>query len=556
MKKVSRWVCALIFLALCVCVIWFLHLFTVTDKDMVYINWESAAQIMEDGTEIPYAQDEYTTNTPSQSGTFRFTAHLPEGLGRGYLLFETSGLELVMGLDGREIYRSSAVLPDGTLGMAAANIPLPENAVGELTVTCTILDGTNALFPPLLRFVPDGTNEAQQMSYANRYGIPAGVAATALLLVCGLFLMSVLRRRVEWSLLPLALALVGLTGYRLIQSCGYYFLPEEAVRIFSWQGFAWLAPLALAVFLAMNCRRDFWKLLGLAAIWSAGALLAVYLISLAGGGYLSSYLSRSVSNVFLYGFYDGLLYWFTLWLAVVCALISGYWFLRSLMQRQAQAQALELKNQLVMDSYRAIERKMGETAALRHELRHQISALDALYQQKDYEQLGKALGQWKQQSGALVQSAFTENFTVNAILQDAASRAAETGTAFCAQVNIPGELGIPENDLCVLLMNMLDNALEASAGVEKTEERFICFKAEIKNGFFAVKCENRYAGTLKEDGQGRLMTVKRKRENHGIGLAQMSAVAEKYHSMLDISQTETHVFVVQTALKLPEKRQK
>lgn len=555
MKKAARWICPLIFLLLCAGVIWFLHLFTVMDEAITYINWRSAVQIAEDGTETPYALDGSVTSAPEQKGAFRFTATLPQGLGDGSLLFETSGLELAMSLNGEEIYSSAALLPEGTPGMSAANIPLPEDASGELTMACTILDSSNALFPPLLRFVPEGMNETQSMSYANLYGIPAGIAATALLLVAGLFLLSLVRKKAEWSLIPLFLALVGLTAYRLIQSCGYYFLPEEAVRLFSWQGFAWLAPLALAVYLAMNRRRDFWKLLGLAAAWSAGALLAGYSLSLAGGGYLSGYINSAVSSLFTYGFYDGLLYWFTLWLAVVCALISAYWLLRVLARQRAQTQALELKNRLILDSYRAIEQKMRDSATLRHELRHQVTALDVLYQQKDFDGLGNLLSNLKQQEARLAQTQFTENFAFNAILQDAASRAAQAGIAFGAQVHLPEELTIPENDLCTLLMNMLDNALEACEQVEKSEERFIRFKTDVKNGFLAVKCENRYAGKLREGEQGKLESTKPDAQAHGFGLTQMSAVAEKYHSLLDISYTEDHVFIVQTALKLPKKKQ-
>lgn len=77
------------------------------------------------------------------------------------------------------------------------------------------------------------------------YGIPAGVSTTALLLVSGLFRLSMVRKKVEWGLIPLALALVGLTAYRLIQNCGYYFLPERVVLFWagrdlpSWRRWHW-----------------------------------------------------------------------------------------------------------------------------------------------------------------------------------------------------------------------------------------------------------------------------------------------------------------------------
>ena len=554
MRKAVRWICPLVFLLLCAAVIWFLHLFTTTDESLTYIDWQSCVQIAPDGTEIPCEPEDAAADVPEPGDAYRFSAVLPQGLENGYLQFETSGLELTLYLNGTEIHHSAGVLPEGVVNMAQARLPLPENAAGELTASVTILDLEDALFPPILSFMPERLQWAEPMSIANIFGIPAGFTAAVLLLSVGLFLLSVLRRQAEWSLIPLSLALTGLTFYRLVQSCGYYFLPEEAVWVLSWQGFAWLAPLALAVYLVMNRRRKFWRLLGWAAAWSAAALLAGYLVSLARGGYLAGFINLLV-EMLRYGLYDGLLYWFTLWLSGVCALISAYWLMRSLVRQKTEAQALELKNRLILDSYHAIERKMRDSAGLRHEMRHQIAALDALYQQKDFDRLGRLLSEWKQQGAMSAQTRFTENFTVNAILQDAASRAAQAGASFEAQVHLPETLSIPESDLCTLLMNMLDNALEACAGVEKPEERFVRFRAEVRSGFLAVKCENRYAGSLEEDEQGRLQTKKPQPDTHGFGLPQMSAIAEKYHSVLDISYTEGQIFTVQTALKLPEKKQ-
>lgn len=383
MKKTTRWICSLIFLLLCVAVIWFLHSFTATDKAVVYLDWQAAVQIQSDGTEMPYNTEDYT-NMPQAGGSYRFTAALPEGLGNGFLLFETAGEELTLLLNGKELYRSSAVSPEGVLNMAQANVPLPENAAGEITMTCTLMDDTNVLFPPLLRFVPDGYIDASNYAYANLTGIPAGASAIAMLLVAGLFLLGVARGKTDWSLIPLFLAAAGLTFYRLIQALGFYFLPASILGVLSWPGFSWLTPLALLVFLAMNRRRNFWRLFGRAAFWSGGALIGFYLISLWRGGYLSSYLNSEIAALFRVGAYDGLLYWITLWMTFVSALIAVYEVTHSFARQQAHTQTLELKNQLIMDSYQAIETKMRDSAAQRHEFKHLVTALDALYRQQDY----------------------------------------------------------------------------------------------------------------------------------------------------------------------------
>ena len=180
----------------------------------------------------------------------------------------------------------------------------------------------------------------------------------------------------------------------------------------------------------------------------------------------------------------------------------------------------------MMESYRALEAKLREGAAARHETAHRLTALDALYQTGDWAGLGRLLEELGEQNARLSRTAFSPNFAVNAILQDAETRARAAGIRLEVRADVPEQLPVPVEDLCALLMNLLDNALEGAARVEVPGERFIRFRAAAKDGYFAVRCENSYAGPLAPDERGRLRTTKADPEAHGFGLPQMSAVAQ------------------------------
>lgn len=553
MKRRLRPVCAAVFLILCAAVAMFLHGFMESEGALrMIVQWQSGVQIDANGTERPYEQLEGVGPPPETDGgtSYRFSAVLPEELDAGQLTFETSGMDMTLLLNGTEIYRST--LPGmGEAIRALASIPLPENAGGQsVVVTCRPLD-ENAMFPPLLRIIDDSLTEVETTAYANRTGIPAGALSLAFLLVCGLFLLGFSRGKTDWSLLPLALAAALLVVTGLSESYGFYFLPEWFRPFATWPGLQLVILLALLVYLLLNRRRSFWRQLGLASLWSGGFLLVAYLISLLRGSYLSGYLNVEVTSLFQSGYYSGLAYWLSGWLATVCALISANGLARSIVQAQAEAQAMALKETLAMDSYRLIERKMRDSAALRHEMGHHIAALDILYRQGDMKGLGELLEKLRNDQAGLTQTQFTENFTVNAILQHAAAQAAEAGVKFEACALVPKDLPIPEGDLCVLLMNLLDNALEACRAVPDSSARFIRFRAEVKNAFLAIRCENSFSGELKFNERGELMTRKAEPESHGFGLKQMSAIAEKYHSLLDVSFADG-VFTAQTALQFPK----
>lgn len=552
MKHAVRRICILIFLVLCAAVFQFFHLFMVTDKSMQFVDWQSAVQILEDGSQVPFDQLNAYSNTDTPSGTYRFTAELTPTADAGYLLFELSGEELTLSLNGEELYHSSATCLKGVVNTAQAHIPLPAGSQGQLVMDCTVLDHTNAIFPPLLRFIPDGTEDTQHYLYASFYGIPAGVSALTLLLAAGLFLLSIIRRETDFSLIPLTLAAAALTVFPISKGLGYYFMPEHAVSILSWQGFNWIAPAALILYLAMNRKRNFWKLLGYATFWSGALLLVCCLISCLNDGDLAKYLYSELNALLQGGYYQGLLTWLTRWLSVVCAFLSAYMVMRSFADQQARAKALALRNELLLNSYRTLEKSSRDGAALRHAFRHQLIAIDSLYHQKNFRELEQLLEKLKKQEEALPQTRFTANFTLNAILQETAAGAARQQIDFEARVHAPENLSIPENDLCLLLMNMTENALEAASQVTEPRKRFVRFQAEVKGGVLAVRCENSHSETLRKDGRGHLRTTKKDPGSHGFGIPQMTAVAKKYGGNLEILFPEKSVFVVQVTLNLPQ----
>ncbi len=200
-----------LFLLVCGLTVWFLHLFTVENGSMVYIDWTGSVHIGKDGSEEPFDAT-VIMDTTELEGTFRFIGTLPEGLPDGELLFETSGLSITLELDGVKIRGSSST--------TAAEPPAWRRASsrcrsedGRAVATCTIIDGSNTLFPPLVRFMPEGFEEMQSIALANLSAFPTGASALAFVLVVGLFLMSCGFTKPDWSLVPLALAAAGLTVY-------------------------------------------------------------------------------------------------------------------------------------------------------------------------------------------------------------------------------------------------------------------------------------------------------------------------------------------------------
>ena len=275
------------------------------------------------------------------------------------------------------------------------------------------------------------------------------------------------------------------------------------------------------------------------------------LLSWLRGGYLARYLALLADQMNV-GIWNSVLYWLIWWLALVCAGLSAWELVRYLARTQSEGRALALKNELVLENYRTLEQKLRESARRRHEAAHRLAALDALVQAEDWAGVARCVETWKGESGQGGER-WTEHIAVNAILQDAANRAREAGITFRAAAAVPKELFVSDEDLCALLMNLLDNALEGAARTPAGREKIVLFHMRAAGGFLPILCENSFDGRVEQDSRGNLRTRKADPASHGFGLCQMRAVAEKYDSVLDVTWTEER-FTVQTALQRPPAR--
>ena len=536
----------LAFLAVCAGMLAFLLRFTQAEAPFTYPAWETGAAVSAAGT-----QDAFDPAGPlpelEEGEFYRFTMTLPAGRENGtYLIFETAGLEAAAFLDGAQVWYSSAEQSPETANLSQVYLPLPAGGGETLTVDLRPLS-EGALVPPLLRLSADPSDQAGTIAYANYYGLPAGASALAMALMWGLFLLGISHGKRDWPLLLPILAAALLTAQRLAMGHGSSFLPEAVWELCTNRWLEWIIILALALYLLLCRDRAFRRALGRCAAWSAGALALVGLVSHLRGGYLARYLADLFSQL-RSGIWSGALYWLTWWLVLVCAALSAWQLARFLGQTQGRARALALKNQLAMDNYRALEEKLRETARLRHGFAHQVAALDAMVAARDWEGMERWVSARRAQRGEPAR--WSEHIAVNAILQDAASRAQAAGIAFQATAAVPGELFVSDEDLCALLMNLLDNALEGAARTPAGREKAVWFRMRLSGNFLPIFCENTFDGRVETDETGELITTKADRTAHGFGVEQIRAVAKKYESILDVSWTQER-FTVQTALQKP-----
>ena len=141
----------------------------------------------------------------------------------------------------------------------------------------------------------------------------------------------------------------------------------------------------------------------------------------------------------------------------------------------------------------------------------------------------------------------TGNVMVDAILNSKLSLIKTKNIAVNAKAVVPAELKISEIDLCVIIGNLLDNAMEACLRQGEGEERFIrVYIGTLKQQLYLC-VTNSVGGEVKKVGRTYLST--KDSTSHGYGLMRIDRLADKYGGYVN-RQNEPGAFATEVMLPL------
>lgn len=139
----------------------------------------------------------------------------------------------------------------------------------------------------------------------------------------------------------------------------------------------------------------------------------------------------------------------------------------------------------------------------------------------------------------------TGNVMVDAILNSKLSLIKSKKIKVNAKAKVPSELKISEVDLCVIIGNLLDNAMEACLRQPKQEDRFIrVFIGVLKDQLY-ISVSNSAGGEIKKIGKTYLSS--KNSETHGFGLMRIDRLVSKYEGYLN-RQNEEGMFATEIML--------
>jgi signal transduction histidine kinase len=225
-----------------------------------------------------------------------------------------------------------------------------------------------------------------------------------------------------------------------------------------------------------------------------------------------------------------------------------YYMFYVLINHYTQSQEITLLRQKQSESVQELDRAnqlYDAMRMLRHELKNDILSMEIMLKGKEYDKLEKHFSEITKSNAAILDRIECGNRVLNNILNVKKIDCNNRGVAFDAIAAVPAELPFDEKDLASLLVNLIDNAAEASL---KTNAPSVSVKMKSEKNYCFITVINPVSGDILSDNPN-LGTTKRDKSIHGIGLRVVKNIVDKYNGHIKFEQ-EGDMFIASLMLSL------
>ncbi len=197
--------------------------------------------------------------------------------------------------------------------------------------------------------------------------------------------------------------------------------------------------------------------------------------------------------------------------------------------KQIDKRLAAYQRELVDTHYKEVENMYRQMRGWRHDYRNHIQTMKALAANGDMDGLKAYLDELDTDLNTVDTVIKTGNAMADAILNSKISLARSRGITVICDAHIPVKLKMSELDLCCIIGNLFDNAIEASAALPEAE-RLIRVYMDMKGTQLYISFTN-FTATKKLPRAGKVFRTT-KGEGHGFGLVRVDSIVERLDGYL------------------------
>ena len=192
--------------------------------------------------------------------------------------------------------------------------------------------------------------------------------------------------------------------------------------------------------------------------------------------------------------------------------------------------------------YQMVLEKEEETRKFRHDMSSHLVCVKNYLEENKVQEAEEYLDHLNGSLRNLAVKHQTGNTLVNAIVNDVSGR--YTDVTLDWKGHLPKQIQMSDMDVCVIFSNLLENAFLAASACE--DGGIVDVTVKSVSGALAITVENNIARPI-EEKDGRLITQKADKENHGYGTRNVRERVEKNDGTVTFEYTEKN-FTVEVVL--------
>lgn len=222
-------------------------------------------------------------------------------------------------------------------------------------------------------------------------------------------------------------------------------------------------------------------------------------------------------------------------LLLICMFLISHFMILFIQQLKEQLetntrnQAMERLLQIQHDQYSMLQARIAENRRARHDFRQHLRVIQDCVKRGDLEDLKSYLAEYEKQFPSHSDHIYCNSYAVNAILAFYADKAENHNIRLDVKIQMSDTPVIPETEFCVLLGNLLENALDAcqtGRSESKTSQPFIRVCAiQIGTSTLSITVDN--TSVFKPTWINEKL-VSTKAAGSGIGTESIRMIAEQY----------------------------
>jgi sensor histidine kinase regulating citrate/malate metabolism len=257
--------------------------------------------------------------------------------------------------------------------------------------------------------------------------------------------------------------------------------------------------------------------------------------------YISLFVSLEVISFIIVGFLEQSLHHLIIIVIPVVYVILRLLFLK--LVKNDSIEVYDIHKKMMEKQANEVEQTYKSIRAFRHDYHNHIQKLKAHLELEQYDAASEYLK--SMDKDITKTSAFTEtgNVHIDAILNSKISLAKSNNIDINYKAKVPKDIPLSETDLCTLMGNLIDNAIESAMISDKKFIRI--YIGKFKDQLY-ISISNSTNNTVKLNNDN-LLT--RKKGNHGYGIKSIEVIIYKYQGYLN-RKNEPGVFVTEVTFPM------